>query len=191
VTVNSKEENSRDFCSNYVQEFGLWKVLNYQYLRDVGRDVMLWWDLFCICSTVELASLCTLQFYNKFVKTSDIFDGKHNAVRRRRLLYTSLIIFGTKWKKGLTLSFSSKLNAMIYSQQVMLTHSKAGKFILGQISLVAGENLNQLFLFAMSVKYKIETCQSTELLLNRAGPGLHGKISSCYSLGLRLWYLTR
>ncbi len=24
VTVNSKEENSQDFCPNYVQEFGLW-----------------------------------------------------------------------------------------------------------------------------------------------------------------------
>ncbi len=26
VTVNSKEENSEDFCSNYVQEFGLWEL---------------------------------------------------------------------------------------------------------------------------------------------------------------------
>ncbi len=25
VTVNSKEENSQDFCPNYVQEFGLWQ----------------------------------------------------------------------------------------------------------------------------------------------------------------------
>ncbi len=24
VTANSKEENSQDFCPNYVQEFGLW-----------------------------------------------------------------------------------------------------------------------------------------------------------------------
>jgi hypothetical protein len=24
VTVNSKEENSEDFCHDYVQEFGLW-----------------------------------------------------------------------------------------------------------------------------------------------------------------------
>ncbi len=24
MTVNSKEENSQDFCPNYVQEFGLW-----------------------------------------------------------------------------------------------------------------------------------------------------------------------
>ncbi len=24
VTVNSKEENSEDFCPNYVQEFGFW-----------------------------------------------------------------------------------------------------------------------------------------------------------------------
>ncbi len=24
VTVNSKEENSYDFCPNYVKEFGLW-----------------------------------------------------------------------------------------------------------------------------------------------------------------------
>jgi hypothetical protein len=26
VTVNSKEENSEDFCFNYVQEFGLWEL---------------------------------------------------------------------------------------------------------------------------------------------------------------------
>ncbi len=26
VTVNSKEENSEDFCPNYVQEFGLWTL---------------------------------------------------------------------------------------------------------------------------------------------------------------------
>jgi hypothetical protein len=26
VTVNSKEENSLDFCSNYAQEFGLWSA---------------------------------------------------------------------------------------------------------------------------------------------------------------------
>ncbi len=28
VTVNSKEENSSDFCPNYVQEFGLWIELS-------------------------------------------------------------------------------------------------------------------------------------------------------------------
>ncbi len=26
------------------------------------------------------SGVCTLQFYNKFVKTNDIFDGKHNTV---------------------------------------------------------------------------------------------------------------
>ncbi len=25
VTVNSKEKNSKDFCLDFVQEFGLWK----------------------------------------------------------------------------------------------------------------------------------------------------------------------
>jgi hypothetical protein len=29
VTVNSKEENSLDFCRNYVQEFGLWSYFDY------------------------------------------------------------------------------------------------------------------------------------------------------------------
>jgi hypothetical protein len=33
VTVNSKEENSYDFCSNYVQEFGLRKGNEAQKLR--------------------------------------------------------------------------------------------------------------------------------------------------------------
>ncbi len=26
MTVHSKEENSQNFCPNYVQEFGLWSV---------------------------------------------------------------------------------------------------------------------------------------------------------------------
>jgi hypothetical protein len=27
ITVNSKEENSEDFCLNFVQEFDLWKTM--------------------------------------------------------------------------------------------------------------------------------------------------------------------
>jgi hypothetical protein len=27
VTVNSKEKNSKDFCPNSVQEFGLWRKM--------------------------------------------------------------------------------------------------------------------------------------------------------------------
>ncbi len=31
VIVNSKKENSQDFCPNYVQEFGLWNHITVMY----------------------------------------------------------------------------------------------------------------------------------------------------------------
>jgi hypothetical protein len=33
VTVNSKEENSENFCPNYVQEFGLWGADSIHHLE--------------------------------------------------------------------------------------------------------------------------------------------------------------
>ncbi len=39
VTVNSKEENSKDFCPNYAQEFGLWwLVVSYSAFRFAARS---------------------------------------------------------------------------------------------------------------------------------------------------------
>jgi hypothetical protein len=34
VTVNSKEENSKGFCPNYILEFGLWNTVHYPVIND-------------------------------------------------------------------------------------------------------------------------------------------------------------
>jgi hypothetical protein len=44
VTVNSKEENSEDFCPNHVQEFGLWTLT-----QAVNISLVLLTDGPCIC----------------------------------------------------------------------------------------------------------------------------------------------
>jgi hypothetical protein len=120
VTVNSKEENSQDFCPNYVEEFSLWTGLHqfsYQFsmctLYSVHCTTSFFWDMSRFLSLASSFFFCKIFYWHYSSSLQSYVLSSHGTPQRNRVTILQSSVQKSVSPLSLVVEYSDNLRLLI------------------------------------------------------------------------------